>query len=466
MATSAAEEFKGVSAMDTDDTEPLLSVRHPDFNVKAQLSKYSGYGKIRRAEYIFARSAELRVAALEASIEEIKKTCNVDLCVETVTKARQTLGKDGEHLIVDEEWMKQANKRYVQKLGLLESEANQRKTKDALKNIALLLADRGDFQGAISKLLEARDYAASAADQVDMYFWLARISFHAGQLQQIKSQISRAQSFTNEIQQNKTLDSQLHMLSGVCDLRAGRLHAAADAFLKARPLTADIFNDVISVSDLPIYGGLCALASYDRNSLRQRLLENENFRKCAELAPHVLSVAKNIINCNYAAAFQTLKQYENDWLLDINLGPYLYKIISQIRERAIVQYFHPYSSIAMSQMASAFSTDLSSLERELVHLIADNKIQARIDSHNKVLYAKNSDQRLVTVEKALTAGNTFVRDAKSALLRANVIRSGILFRGLEKARKKGKEERDLLEIADSNSSVGGQASSAQSMSSS
>ena len=38
----------------------------------------------------------------------------------------------------------------------------------------------------------------------------------------------------------------------------------------------------------------------------------------------------------------------------------------------------------MQKMAEAFNTSLPLLENELMHLILDNQINARIDSHNKV----------------------------------------------------------------------------------
>ena len=44
----------------------------------------------------------------------------------------------------------------------------------------------------------------------------------------------------------------------------------------------------------------------------------------------------------------------------------------------------PYSSADLRLMASSFNTTLASLEDELMTLILDGKIQARIDSHNKV----------------------------------------------------------------------------------
>ena len=52
-------------------------------------------------------------------------------------------------------------------------------------------------------------------------------------------------------------------------------------------------------------------------------------------------------------------------------------------------------------MAHAFNTTVSKLEDELSELILDGQIQARIDSHNKVLFARNVDQRSVTFEKAI-----------------------------------------------------------------
>ena len=42
----------------------------------------------------------------------------------------------------------------------------------------------------------------------------------------------------------------------------------------------------------------------------------------------------------------------------------------------------------MRKMAEAFNTSLALLENELMTLILDNQINARIDSHNKVIVTK------------------------------------------------------------------------------
>ena len=49
------------------------------------------------------------------------------------------------------------------------------------------------------------------------------------------------------------------------------------------------------------------------------------------------------------------------------------------------QYFSPYLSADMNRMASAFNTTVMALEDELMQLILDGQINARIDSHNKVI---------------------------------------------------------------------------------
>ena len=93
-----------------------------------------------------------------------------------------------------------------------------------------------------------------------------------------------------------------------------------------------------------------------------------------------------------------------------------------IRHKAIIQYTLPFISVDLNTMAAAFMTSVSMLEKELAALITENKIQARIDSHNKILYARHADQRNATFQRVLQTGNEFERDVKSLLLRANLIK--------------------------------------------
>lgn len=60
-----------------------------------------------------------------------------------------------------------------------------------------------------------------------------------------------------------------------------------------------------------------------------------------------------------------------------------------------------------------------------MQLILDGQIKARIDSHNKVLYAKDSDQRGCTFEKALLVGRDYQRRTKMLILRTAMLKNHI-----------------------------------------
>ncbi|MCL7043421.1 hypothetical protein MKW94_017518, partial [Papaver nudicaule] len=88
----------------------------------------------------------------------------------------------------------------------------------------------------------------------------------------------------------------------------------------------------------------------------------------------------------YASCLQFLENLKANLLLDIHLHDHVETQYSQIRHKALIQYTHPFVSVDLHMMVDAFKTDVSGLEKELEALITDNQIQARIDSHNKILY--------------------------------------------------------------------------------
>jgi COP9 signalosome complex subunit 1 len=56
-------------------------------------------------------------------------------------------------------------------------------------------------------------------------------------------------------------------------------------------------------------------------------------------------------------------------------------------------------------------------------------VQARIDSHNKILYARHADQRNTTFQRVLQTGSDFQRETRAMLLRANLMRQDFVMKG-------------------------------------
>jgi COP9 signalosome complex subunit 1 len=81
------------------------------------------------------------------------------------------------------------------------------------------------------------------------------------------------------------LSGKLHCASGLGHLAAGKYAAAGRAFTSVHADMGAAFNDVLSPADVATYGALCALASYDRSELAQRVAENAGFREFVGVAP-------------------------------------------------------------------------------------------------------------------------------------------------------------------------------------
>jgi COP9 signalosome complex subunit 1 len=111
-------------------------------------------------------------------------------------------------------------------------------------------------------------------------------------------------------------------------------------------------------------------------------------------------------------------------MLDIHLRPHVPVLYEQIRQRALKQYVSPFMSVNLNKMAQAFNTTTQLLEKELAMLIMDGGIQARIDSHNKILYARRDNERVVTFEKAINTGREFVSETEANIRRLNMLRNG------------------------------------------
>merc|ERR1712117_582954 len=115
-------------------------------------------------------------------------------------------------------------------------------------------------------------------------------------------------------------------------------------------------------------------------------------------------------------------------MLDMYLAPHVETLYGMIRNRSLVQYFSPYMSADMKIMAQSFNTTVADLENELMSLILDGQIQARIDSHNKVLFSQDVDQRSLTFERAVETAKLYQRRARMLILRSAILKNDILIK--------------------------------------
>lgn len=149
------------------------------------------------------------------------------------------------------------------------------------------------------------------------------------------------------------------------------------------------------------------MATFDRSQLHKEVVTSNTFKLFLELEPQLRDVIINFYESKYGKCLKQLEDMKDNMMLDIYLASHVNKLFSKIRSRSLVQYFRyllifwggkssdekinffvlffsPYSSADLRLMANSFNTSVASLQDELMTLILEGKIQARIDSHNGV----------------------------------------------------------------------------------
>merc|ERR1711972_29488 len=149
------------------------------------------------------------------------------------------------------------------------------------------------------------------------------------------------------------------------------------------------------------------------------------FKLFLELEPQLREVLQCFYDSRYGHCLKLLEDMKDNLLLDLYLAPHIQTLFSMIRNRGLVQYFSPYISADLSKMALSFNTTIPNLENELMKLILDGSIQARIDSHNRVLLAQDVDQRSQTFARAVEMSRLYSRRAKTLVLRSAIMKANI-----------------------------------------
>uniref|UniRef100_A0A8C7MKA7 G protein pathway suppressor 1 n=2 Tax=Oncorhynchus kisutch TaxID=8019 RepID=A0A8C7MKA7_ONCKI len=407
-------------------------VENPTLDLEQFASSYSGLMRIERLQFIAQHCPQLRAEALKMVLSFVQRTFNVDVYEEIHRRLsdakRQAQGvpdavPDGpaEAPLLDTAWAESTRKKALLKLEKLDTDLKNYKG-----NSIKRASDCGDLSNALKCYSRARDYCTSAKHVINMCLNVIKVSVYLQNWSHVLSYVSKAES-TPEIAeqrgerdgQNQSVLTKLKCAAGLAELASRKYKPAAKCFLQASFDHCD-FPELLSPSNVAVYGGMCALATFDRQELQKNIISI-----VLELEPQVRDIIFKFYESKYASCLKLLDEMKDNLLLDLYLAPHVRTLYTQIRNRALIQYFSPYVSADMTKMSQSFNTTVLSLEDELTQLILEGLINARIDSHSKILYARDVDQRGHTFEKSVHMGKEFQRRAKATILRAAVLRNQI-----------------------------------------
>lgn len=449
--------------------EEAVIVENSNLDLDSLVSSYTGLSRLYRLMFIADRCPGLREEALRLALTHVQTTCNVALYNKIHQKLHQAASTGGGASgsgnlpdvaaggvaapatssagpgavlpVPDLQWIEAKSKKATLKLEKLDTDLKNSKVNSIKESIRRGHDDLGDHYldcGELSNALKcysrARDYCTSHMHILAMCLNVIKVSIYLQNWSHVLSYVSKALA-TSESTDAKSLGSstaggrdqtavvqcKLSCAAGLAQLATRKYKSAAKSFLSAQLDTCE-YSEVLSPWSVAVYGGLCALATYTRQELHKNVISSSSFKQFLELEPQLRDIIFKFYESKYAQCLKLLDDLKDVLLLDMYLASHVNTLYSKIRNRGLVQYFSPYKSASLERMALAFNTSVCGLENELTALILDGNMQARIDSHNKIVYTACVEERSVTFERTLEMGQQHIDRLHLLILRSALMR--------------------------------------------
>lgn len=445
---SSVEPMQVDAPPEDSDTseEESYTVENPTLDLEVYANSYTGLAKWYRLIFIADHCPPLRMESLRMALTYVQTTFNVAAYQQIHHKMVEAAGPTnlpdvtgGSTTLVpllDTQWMETKSKKAALKLEKLDTDLKNYKSNSIKESIRRghddlgdHYLDCGDLSNALKCYSRARDYCTSGRHVVNMCLNVVKVSVYLQNWSHVLTYVNKAEA-TPEFTEghgrdtNQNILTKLRCAAGLAELATKKYKSAAKNFLQANFDHCD-FPDLLSPNNVAMYGGLCALASFDRQELLKNVISSSSFKLFLELEPQLRDIIFKFYESKYASCLKLLDDIKDNLLLDMYLAPHVNVLYTQIRNRALIQYFSPYLSADLLRMAVAFNTTVQALEDELMQLILEGQIQARIDSHNKILFAKDVDQRSTTFERSLNMGKDYQKRTTALILRSAMLKNQI-----------------------------------------
>ncbi|KAH6599464.1 hypothetical protein BASA50_002978 [Batrachochytrium salamandrivorans] len=403
-------------AVATLDLEPYIS------NYKSRSTR------IDRLAFIAERCPSLQIDALKMAAKELLLTSNFEKYNGVMFKLNDFLyAHQLDPIAPDDKWIEQTKLASQKKTDHLEYELRAYRANSIKESIRMGHSDLGDhlfslgeLHSALKSYTRTKDYCTTQKHVLDMCLNIIKTCMSLGTFSHAQTYLIKAETIA-DLPNKEVLTSKLASISGIINLDSGAYRKAAKNFLSIPFEFSNELYESISPNDVAIYGGLMALATFERPELKRLVFENSHFKQYLELEPQIREMIYAFYSLNFRASIEIMGKMKNNLLLDMYLHDHVENLYQLIRKRALVQYFYPFVTVDMNKMATSFNCSVSELEREVATLIGDGHIQARIDSHNKILCAKQKNQRSQLYTKTSEIVKDYAFQSRVALLRARLL---------------------------------------------
>ncbi|KAJ5156585.1 COP9 signalosome subunit 1 (CsnA), partial [Penicillium capsulatum] len=456
--SSAARKASSTAAPEGDAVDggsPRIKVEDtPKFDLESYIANYTGRTRFNRLYLIGTTSTLLSTDALKAAVIEAKSGKDVAL-YEKAVRALAEVAPNDPDASLHSAWVQEVQLSVRAQSERLEQELRGYKNNLIKESIRMGNEDlgnhyynTGDLVGASKAYSRMRDYCTTPGHIASMLFKLINVCAERGDWLNVQSYVFRLRNAQVKPEDAPKNQPKLATALALSQMHARSYLEAANTFISTDPSLGDNYNEMITPNDVAVYGGLCALASMDRNELQERVLDNQAFRNFLELEPHIRRAIAFFCNSKFRPCLDILDAYRTDYLLDIHLQRHVTALYKRIRTKAIQQYLVPFSRVTLESMANVFAPEAvggeakpfslnSPFVQEIVSLITERVLDARIDLEKKLLVSNQADLRTDVQSEALESLRSFNEEAHLRVLHAAVARAGLQLPALPGVERKG-----------------------------
>ncbi len=253
------------------------------------------------------------------------------------------------------------------------------------------------------------------------------------EIQNQSSTTSAEPSSHNHSNDTTSYNSKLKCVRAMAYLNQGEYYLAAITFLSIKQTSfTNQLNHILSTEDLALYGGLLGLITLDRNKIKN-VVEVEAWRERLELYPSLQEAIRFYMKADYGSCLKYMHSLKEYMSMDMFLSPHLDKLWNMMREKCIVQYFQPYTSVSLLTMKESFGFDHVDEVEDIVASLIESKriVGAKIDGMNRTLTrmsVKGLEQkrRDMLMKKVGMMGDRLIDEVEGMILRMSCLENDIV----------------------------------------
>ena len=194
--------------------------------------------------------------------------------------------------VFDPQWVESTQAQNDKQVDKLEVDLCQHKLNSIKEKVRMGHNDLGNHFYAVGNLNEAlksfmrtRDYGTTTKHTLDMCLSIIRVAIEMGNFSHVTNNVAKAET-QPDLSTDISVVAKLRAAAGLAHLDGGKYKQAAQKFTQMKievgkennqPVIKNIhpdelcYSEVIAPQDVAVYGGLCALATFERPELASKV---------------------------------------------------------------------------------------------------------------------------------------------------------------------------------------------------